>query len=126
MFGMAILLCLACQCLLTLTKAHFLNAKHAVMRSHEFQCCMMSLMSEVNDAVCCEQLLTRRVTATEERACHLCHARLGTQVFAAYPNGVLVCFKCYRHSKPTVCPVTGTDFAHAQVNAAAKPENWPD
>ncbi|KAK9804448.1 hypothetical protein WJX73_002374 [Symbiochloris irregularis] len=35
------------------------------------------------------ELKSKRVTVTEERACHLCHARLGTQVFAAYPNGTL-------------------------------------
>jgi hypothetical protein len=57
------------------------------------------------------QLMQRRVVATEERACRLCHTRIGTKMFAVYPNGVLVCFKCYKRQDPSVCPLTGRDFA---------------
>ena len=47
---------------------------------------------------------------TEERACSVCHMRISTKMFAVYPNGVLVCFKCYRKGDPSICPVSGRDF----------------
>ena len=58
----------------------------------------------------CVQLMQRRVVVTEERACSVCHMRISTKMFAVYPNGVLVCFKCYRKGDPSICPVSGQDF----------------
>lgn len=57
------------------------------------------------------QLMQRSVVSTEERACRACHTRISTKMFAVYPNGVLVCFKCYRqHGEASICPLTGRDF----------------
>ena len=56
------------------------------------------------------QFMSSSVVVEDERACRLCHSRLGTRVFAAYPNGVLVCYKCFQGCSPHVCPLTGQDF----------------
>ncbi|BDA48080.1 Transforming growth factor-beta receptor-associated protein [Coccomyxa sp. Obi] len=57
------------------------------------------------------ELMQRSVVSTEERACRVCHTRISTKMFAVYPNGVLVCFKCFRqHGEPNICPLTGRDF----------------
>jgi len=43
-----------------------------------------------------------------ERMCPVCKKRIGDKVFAFFPNGVVVHFKCFQ--LPYVCPVTGHDF----------------
>jgi hypothetical protein len=45
---------------------------------------------------------------TTDRVCPVCRKRLGDKVFALYPNGVVVHFKCF--TNPHQCPVTGHDF----------------
>ena len=58
--------------------------------------------------------LSEHIEMTADRACRVCHVRLGTKVFGLYPNGVLVCYRCMmRNGKDAqhVCPVTGTDFS---------------
>eukprot|EP00249_Psilotum_nudum_P022700 c28613_g1_i1 orf=68-3187(+) len=39
---------------------------------------------------------SRVVRVTSERTCSICHKRIGSSVFAVYPNGTLVHFVCYR------------------------------
>ncbi|CAM6117042.1 unnamed protein product [Calypogeia fissa] len=50
-----------------------------------------------------ELLLHRRrgVKVTSEQKCAICHKRIGTSVFAVYPNGTLAHFVCYRDLQPT-------------------------
>ena len=50
------------------------------------------------------------VTVTQDTLCGVCATRLGTKVFARYPNNVLACYRCYRKGSPEVCPVTGNTF----------------
>jgi len=40
---------------------------------------------------------------TEERACRVCHKRIGTSAFAMYPNGVIVHYYCCKDRR--ICPV---------------------
>jgi len=40
----------------------------------------------------------RRVVVSNERACAICHKRIGGSVFAAYPDNTLVHFVCYKRS----------------------------
>jgi hypothetical protein len=51
---------------------------------------------------------SRAVKIYEGRLCPVCNKRLGTSVFACYPNGVVVHFICFKDK--SVCPVTGTRF----------------
>lgn len=38
----------------------------------------------------------RMVRVTTDRTCSICRKRIGSSVFAVYPNGTLVHFVCYR------------------------------
>lgn len=71
------------------------------------------------------QLMSRRVVVTEERACRLCHARIGTKMSAVFPNGLLVCYKCLRKGDPHVCPVTGVDFRGGLPGTGQRPPPPP-
>uniref|UniRef100_A0A0D6R6W1 Vacuolar sorting protein 39/Transforming growth factor beta receptor-associated zinc finger domain-containing protein n=1 Tax=Araucaria cunninghamii TaxID=56994 RepID=A0A0D6R6W1_ARACU len=53
---------------------------------------------------------SRHVQINDESLCDACHARLGTKLFAMYPNDSLVCYKCFRRYGEHTCPVTGRDF----------------
>ena len=44
-----------------------------------------------------------KCTITEERACRVCHKRIGTSAFAMYPNGVIVHYYCCKDRR--ICPV---------------------
>lgn len=39
---------------------------------------------------------SRNVQINDESICDSCHARLGTKLFAMYPDDSIVCYKCYR------------------------------
>lgn len=69
------------------------------------------------------ELFSRRAVTSEERACAMCHTRIGSKIFAVYPDGTLVCYRCYKKSEPNVCLVTGRDF---QGSPAKSSERWPD
>lgn len=45
---------------------------------------------------------SKKCTITEERACRVCHKRIGTSAFAMYPNGVIVHYYCCKDRR--VCP----------------------
>lgn len=60
----------------------------------------------------------RAVTVTHETVCDVCTTRLGTKVFARYPNNVLACYRCYRKGSPNVCPVTGVAFSTTAAEGA--------
>lgn len=57
--------------------------------------------------------LSEHIEINEDRACRVCHSRIGTKVFGVYPNGMLVCYRCMMKQgkdAPYVCPVTNRDF----------------
>lgn len=45
---------------------------------------------------------SNKCVITEERACRVCHKRIGTSAFARYPNGIIVHYYCCKDR--TVCP----------------------
>lgn len=67
--------------------------------------------------------MSRRVVITEDRACRVCHTRIGTKMFAVYPNGVLVCYKCFRKGSEFRDPVSRRNFQQ-QPHGSSEP--WPD
>ncbi|KAL5706633.1 hypothetical protein ACHQM5_024776 [Ranunculus cassubicifolius] len=52
---------------------------------------------------------SRNVQINDESLCDSCHARLGTKLFAMYPDDAIVCYKCFRRQGESVS-VTGRDF----------------
>jgi len=46
---------------------------------------------------------SKKCVITEERACRVCHKRIGTSAFAMYPNNVIVHYYCCKDRR--VCPV---------------------
>lgn len=52
---------------------------------------------------------SRHVQINEESLCDSCHARLGTKLFAMYPDDTIVCYKCFRRQGETKS-ITGRDF----------------
>ncbi|KAL8033886.1 hypothetical protein ABFX02_13G185100 [Erythranthe guttata] len=51
----------------------------------------------------------RNVQINDESTCGSCHARLGTKLFAMYPDDSIVCYKCYRRQGESTS-VSGRDF----------------
>ncbi|KAL3851561.1 hypothetical protein ACJIZ3_013443 [Penstemon smallii] len=60
---------------------------------------------------------SRHVLINEDSICDSCHARLGTKLFAMYPDDTVVCYKCYRRQGESTS-VTGRDF---QKDSLVKP-----
>ncbi|KAM7256252.1 hypothetical protein ACFE04_011993 [Oxalis oulophora] len=52
---------------------------------------------------------SRHVQINDESLCDSCHARLGTKLFAMYPDDTVVCYKCFRRQGESTS-VTGRDF----------------
>ncbi|KAI4354234.1 hypothetical protein L6164_003120 [Bauhinia variegata] len=52
---------------------------------------------------------SRSVQINDESLCDSCHARLGTKLFAMYPDDSIVCYKCYRRQGESVS-VSGRNF----------------
>lgn len=52
---------------------------------------------------------SRHVLINDETVCDSCHARLGTKLFAMYPDDTVVCYKCFRRQGDSTS-VTGRDF----------------
>ncbi|KAK9806735.1 hypothetical protein WJX72_000925 [[Myrmecia] bisecta] len=69
------------------------------------------------------ELMCRRVVASEERACRACHTRISTKMFAVYPNGIVICYKCFRKGEAHIDPVTGRNFQQESLSSS---ETWPD
>jgi len=53
-------------------------------------------------------LTDKSVTITKDKMCPICNKYIGDKVFAYYPNGTIVHFKCFKDQ--TIDPVTGYDF----------------
>ena len=45
---------------------------------------------------------SKKCVITEERACRVCHKRIGTSAYARYPNGVIVHYYCCKDRR--ICP----------------------
>ncbi|XP_027907316.1 vacuolar sorting protein 3 [Vigna unguiculata] len=52
---------------------------------------------------------SRHVQIDDESLCDSCDARLGTKLFAMYPDDTVVCYKCYRRQGESVS-VSGRNF----------------
>ncbi|KAL2525163.1 Vacuolar sorting protein 39 [Abeliophyllum distichum] len=52
---------------------------------------------------------SRHVLINDESVCNSCHARLGTKLFAMYPDDTIVCYKCFRRQGESTS-VTGRNF----------------
>ncbi|KAM2042803.1 hypothetical protein ACFX16_036455 [Malus domestica] len=52
---------------------------------------------------------SRHVQINDESLCDSCHARLGTKLFAMYPDDTIVCYKCFRRQGESTS-VTGRNF----------------
>ncbi|CAH9145690.1 unnamed protein product [Cuscuta epithymum] len=52
---------------------------------------------------------SRHVLINDESLCDSCHARLGTKLFAMYPDDTIVCYKCFRRRGESTS-VTGRNF----------------
>jgi hypothetical protein len=78
-----------------------------------------NLKKSENLQVKCQHVIASAPAAvvSTERMCPVCKKRIGDKVFAFFPNGVIVHFKCF--TLPYVCPVTGHDFYQ-------KPRKLPD
>ncbi|KAH7681193.1 Quinoprotein alcohol dehydrogenase-like protein [Dioscorea alata] len=57
---------------------------------------------------------SRYVQISDESICDSCHARLGTKLFAMYPDDSIVCYKCYRRLGESVS-ARGHDFQQDPV-----------
>ncbi|KAJ9563211.1 hypothetical protein OSB04_008371 [Centaurea solstitialis] len=57
---------------------------------------------------------SRHVQINDESQCDSCHARLGTKLFAMYPDDTIVCYKCFRRQGESTS-VTGRDFKNDPV-----------
>ncbi|KAM1244898.1 hypothetical protein ACFX2I_036164 [Malus domestica] len=52
---------------------------------------------------------SRHVQINDESLCDSCHARLGTKLFAMYPDDTIVCYKCFRRQGESTS-LTGRNF----------------
>ncbi|XP_057981960.1 vacuolar sorting protein 3 [Malania oleifera] len=57
---------------------------------------------------------SRLVQINDESLCDSCHARLGTKLFAMYPDDSVVCYKCFRRQGESTS-VTGRNFKQDAV-----------
>jgi vacuolar protein sorting-associated protein 3 len=51
------------------------------------------------------------INIDESIMCGVCKRPLANAIFASFPNGVLVHFKCFKEKH--ICPITGRDFKKA-------------
>ncbi|KAL5985479.1 hypothetical protein ACLOJK_027463 [Asimina triloba] len=57
---------------------------------------------------------SRNVQINDESICDSCHARLGTKLFAMYPDDTVVCYKCFRRLGDSTS-ISGRNFMHDAV-----------
>ncbi len=57
------------------------------------------------EQVLCQQ---RSILVTSDRACSICHKRIGSSVFVGYPSGQLAHYLCHRRTAPEVA-LAGTE-----------------
>ncbi|GFQ04465.1 transforming growth factor-beta receptor-associated protein 1 [Phtheirospermum japonicum] len=64
---------------------------------------------EVDASLARQEERSRNVQINDESTCDSCHARLGTKLFAMYPDDSVVCYKCYRRQGESTS-ISGRDF----------------
>lgn len=57
---------------------------------------------------------SRHVQINDESTCDSCYARLGTKLFAMYPDDSVVCYKCYRRQGESTS-TRGRNFKHKPI-----------
>ena len=63
--------------------------------------------------------LCRSVVVTYERACSICHKRIGSSAFVAYPQGTLAHYSCFKRSGQQ--PAQGGSAAGSTAAAVTAP-----
>ncbi|XP_078441154.1 vacuolar sorting protein 39 [Wolffia australiana] len=58
--------------------------------------------------------MSRHVQISDESICNSCRTRLGTKLFAIYPDDSVVCYKCYRKLGESTS-ATGRDFREDRI-----------
>ncbi|KAK4408809.1 Vacuolar sorting protein 3 [Sesamum angolense] len=66
---------------------------------------------------------SRHVQINDESICDSCHARLGTKLFAMYPDDAIVCYKCFRRQGESTS-VSGRDFKKEILVNPGWLRNW--
>lgn len=51
----------------------------------------------------------RGVVVSLDRACCLCHRRMGTSALVVYPNNMLAHYACYKRQAPVMADSGGSD-----------------
>ncbi|KAG6638915.1 hypothetical protein CIPAW_10G065000 [Carya illinoinensis] len=69
----------------------------------------LSLAVDVDAKLARLEERSRHVQINDESLCDSCHARLGTKLFAMYPDDTVVCYKCFRRQGESTS-VTGRNF----------------
>ncbi|KAF5472897.1 hypothetical protein F2P56_009561 [Juglans regia] len=69
----------------------------------------LSLAVDVDAKLARLEERSRHVQINDESLCDSCHARLGTKLFAMYPDDTIVCYKCFRRQGESTS-VAGRNF----------------
>lgn len=69
----------------------------------------LSLAVDVDESLARLEERSRHIQINDESLCDSCHARLGTKLFAMYPDDSIVCYKCFRRQGESTS-VTGRNF----------------
>ncbi|XP_062160348.1 vacuolar sorting protein 3 isoform X1 [Alnus glutinosa] len=69
----------------------------------------LSLAVDVDASLARLEERSRHIQINDESLCDSCHARLGTKLFAMYPDDSIVCYKCFRRQGESTS-VTGRNF----------------
>ncbi|XP_059439223.1 vacuolar sorting protein 3 isoform X2 [Corylus avellana] len=69
----------------------------------------LSLAVDVDASLARLEERSRHIQINDESLCDSCHARLGTKLFAMYPDDTIVCYKCFRRQGESTS-VTGRNF----------------
>ncbi|KAF5184092.1 Transforming growth factor-beta receptor-associated protein 1-like protein [Thalictrum thalictroides] len=86
-----------------------------MLRARVHHHCQGQVVSNMSGAINIDAKLarlverSRHVQINDESLCDSCHARLGTKLFAMYPDDAIVCYKCFRRQGESTS-VTGRNF----------------
>ncbi|PIA51433.1 hypothetical protein AQUCO_01100338v1 [Aquilegia coerulea] len=86
-----------------------------MLRARVHHHCQGQVVSNMSGAINIDAKLarlverSRHVQINDESLCDSCHARLGTKLFAMYPDDAIVCYKCFRRQGESAS-VSGRNF----------------
>jgi tetratricopeptide (TPR) repeat protein len=84
-------------------------SQHSIHRSRDLKIVKsLAKVENLNTRLSRISLQSRSVTIAKERTCPKCGHKIGDRVFATFPNGTVVHFKCF--SDKNVDPVSRIDF----------------